>query len=186
MNELKVLKTNFEGVYLIEPQLHKDNRGYFMESYNKLQFEQHGILNTFIQDNQSLSIDAGTIRGLHYQLAPFEQSKLVRVLNGEIFEVLIDLRKNSPTYKKWGSFHISAQNKKQLMIPKGFAHGFCTLVPNTEVLYKVDNYYSPKYDRGILWDDPELNIEWPVDKPILSEKDKNHPTFKEAEKEFLF
>lgn len=186
MDELKFLETNFEGVYIIEPQLNQDNRGYFMESYNKLQFEQHGILNNFIQDNQSLSLDAGTIRGLHYQLAPFAQAKLVRVLKGEIFEVLVDLREHSPTYKKWEGFLITAQNKKQLMIPKGFAHGFCTLTSNTEVLYKVDNFYSPKHDRGISWDDPDLEIKWPVDNPILSEKDKNHPTFKEAEKEFLF
>lgn len=186
MSKLKVIKTEFKGVYIVEPQLHIDNRGYFMESYNKLQYELHGVLNVFSQDNQSLSIEAGTIRGLHYQLPPFEQAKLVRVLKGEIFEVLVDLRKNSDTYKQWKSFYISEENKKQLLIPKGFAHGFCTLVPNTEVFYKVDNYYSPEHDRGILWNDRELNIKWPVDNPILSNKDKSHPTFEKAEKEFLF
>ncbi|WP_374724064.1 dTDP-4-dehydrorhamnose 3,5-epimerase [Calidifontibacillus erzurumensis] len=175
---MKVKETIFEGVFILEPHVFHDNRGFFMESYNKKLLEENGINIDFVQDNHSFSKDAGVLRGLHYQLKPKAQTKLVRVGMGAIFDVIVDIRKNSKTFGKCFSIILSEENKRQLLIPKGFAHGFCTLVPNTIVMYKVDNYYDPKYDRGIRWDDPDLGIDWPVSIPILSEKDKKLPFLK--------
>lgn len=172
------------GAYNIEPVIHGDHRGLFMESYNEQKLKEQGISFNFIQDNQSISAEAGVIRGLHYQLNPKAQTKLVRVISGAIYDVIIDIRKNSPTFGQWVGVILSEHNHRQLLVPKGFAHGFCTLVPDTQVLYKVDEYYSPEHDRGILWNDPALNIDWPTSNPILSEKDKIHPTLKEAEINF--
>lgn len=155
-----------------------------MESYNQKQFEQLGIHINFVQDNHSYSAEAGTLRGLHYQLEPMAQSKLIRVLSGAIYDVFVDIRKDSPTYGQWKGVILSADNKRQLLIPKGFAHGFCTLVPDTHILYKVDQYYSPNHDRGILWNDPALGIDWPVSDPILSDKDRQHPVLADAENNF--
>lgn len=157
-----------------------------MESYNDKVFKELGFNYKFVQDNHSLSVEAGTLRGLHYQLEPFAQTKLVRVIRGAVYDVIVDIRKGSPTYGQWQGFILSEENKRQLLIPKGFAHGFCTIVPNTEVLYKVDNYYSPKHDRGICWNDPDLNIDWPTSSPILSEKDSKHPRLAEAENNFIY
>lgn len=167
--------------FLIEPMVHGDHRGFFMESYNQEKMKEQGFNIVFTQDNHSLSQEAGVIRGLHYQLNPKSQTKLVRVTSGAIYDVVVDIRKNSETFGQWIGIILSAYNKRQLLIPKGFAHGFCTLIPNTEVQYKVDEYYSPDHDRGILWNDPSLNIDWPVSNPILSDKDLNHPLLKEAE-----
>lgn len=178
------LKSKLNDVILVTPEVFGDNRGFFMESYNKKTFENLGIDNYFIQDNHSLSQEAGTLRGLHYQLNPKAQSKLIRVTKGVIYDVVVDLRKNSSTYKEWEGFILSEYNKRQLLVPKGFAHGFCTLVTNTEVLYKVDEFYSKENDRGIAWNDPALNINWPTEAPILSEKDKDHPLLNEAENNF--
>lgn len=169
---------------LLEPKVFGDSRGFFMESYNKSVMQELDIHIDFIQDNQSLSKEAGVLRGLHYQLNPKSQSKLVRVLSGAIYDVVVDIRKNSPTFGQWEGFILSEDNKRQLLVPKGFAHGFCTLVPDTQVFYKVDEYYSPKHDRGIAWDDPALNIPWPTANPILSEKDKSHPVLSQAEMNF--
>jgi len=155
-----------------------------MESYNQEVFHRLGLDYHFVQDNQSLSKETGVIRGLHFQLNPKAQTKVVRVLAGAIYDVAVDIRKSSPTFGQWVGVILSEENKRQLVIPKGFAHGFCTLVPNTIVAYKVDEYYSPENDRGILWNDPELNIDWPTSNPILSDKDKNHPVLKEAEINF--
>lgn len=155
-----------------------------MESYNQKQFDQLGIHINFVQDNHSYSAEAGTLRGLHYQLEPMAQSKLIRVLSGAIYDVFVDIRKDSPTYGQWKGVILSADNKRQLLIPKGFAHGFCTLVPDTHILYKVDQYYSPNHDRGILWNDPALGIDWPVSDPILSDKDRQHPVLADAENNF--
>ncbi|GAB7389186.1 dTDP-4-dehydrorhamnose 3,5-epimerase [Bacillaceae bacterium] len=155
-----------------------------MESFNERDFRRLGLNYHFVQDNQSLSIEAGTIRGLHYQVNPMAQAKLVRVLRGAIYDVAVDLRRDSPAFGQWVGVILSAENKRQLLIPKGFAHGFCTLVPDTEVLYKVDEYYSPEHDRGIRWDDPTLNIDWPVANPILSEKDQRLPYMEDAEINF--
>jgi dTDP-4-dehydrorhamnose 3,5-epimerase len=139
-----------------------------------------------VQDNHSLSVEAGVLRGLHYQLNPKAQTKLVRVTAGAVYDVVVDIRRGSPTYGKWQGFILSASNKRQLLVPKGFAHGYCTLVPNTEVQYKVDEFYSREYDRGIAWNDPALDIDWPISSPILSEKDGKHPTLAEAENNFTY
>jgi dTDP-4-dehydrorhamnose 3,5-epimerase len=183
---MRVVETKLPGVKLIEPAVYGDNRGFFMESYNKRLFIQFGIEYDFVQDNHSLSTEAGVIRGLHYQLNPKAQTKLVRVTAGAIYDVVVDIRQGSPTFGKWQGFILSAKNKRQLLVPKGFAHGFCTLVPNTEVQYKVDEYYSVEHDRGIAWNDPALGIDWPITNPILSEKDSKHPNLAEAENNFVY
>ena len=181
---VKIIETKLQGVYLIEPDVFGDHRGFFMESYNERKLNELGISYRFVQDNHSLSVEAGVIRGLHYQLNPKAQTKLVRVIAGAIYDVVVDIRKQSPTFGQWVGVILSAYNKRQLLVPRGFAHGFCTLVPNTEVLYKVDEFYSPEHDRGILWNDPDLGIDWPTANPVLSEKDKNHPFLRDAEINF--
>ncbi|KAF6656776.1 dTDP-4-dehydrorhamnose 3,5-epimerase [Paenibacillus polymyxa] len=179
-----IIKEVLAGAKIIEPVIHGDHRGFFMESYNEQIMKQHGINHVFIQDNQSLSAEAGVIRGLHYQLHPKAQTKLIRVLSGAIYDVIVDIRKSSPTFGQWVGVILSEHNRRQLLVPKGFAHGFCTLVPNTQVLYKVDEYYSPENDRGILWNDPALGIDWPTSHAILSEKDQKHPTLRDADINF--
>lgn len=179
-----VTPLSLNGALLVEPKVFGDTRGFFMESYNSEVFAQHGIDTVFIQDNHALSVEAGVLRGLHYQLNPKAQTKLVRVTSGAIYDVIVDIRKNSITYGKWVGVILSEQNKRQLLVPQGFAHGYCTLVPNTEVQYKVDASYAPDLDRGIRWDDPELGIDWPTSNPILSEKDLRHPSLSDAENNF--
>ncbi|MDQ0492740.1 dTDP-4-dehydrorhamnose 3,5-epimerase [Paenibacillus brasilensis] len=181
---MQVIPLRLTGASIIEPIVHGDHRGFFMESYNEQIMKQHGINYAFIQDNQSLSAEAGVIRGLHYQLNPKAQTKLVRVISGAIYDVILDIRKSSPTFGQWVGMILSEHNRRQLLVPKGFAHGFCTLVPNTQVLYKVDEYYSPENDRGILWNDPELGIDWPTSHVILSAKDQKHPTLADADINF--
>lgn len=181
---MKITPLKLEGASLLEPVAHEDHRGFFMESYNEKVMKDLGLSFEFIQDNHSLSKEAGVLRGLHYQLNPRAQTKLVRVLTGAIYDVIVDLRDSSPTFGRWVGVIISEHNKRQLLVPKGFAHGYCTLVPNTQVFYKVDEYYSPEHDRGILWSDPELNIDWPVREPLLSAKDEKHPVLTEAEINF--
>ncbi|WP_127489958.1 dTDP-4-dehydrorhamnose 3,5-epimerase [Paenibacillus ehimensis] len=181
---MNIIPTKLEGVVIVEPAVFGDNRGFFMESYNSEKFKKLGIDYDFVQDNHSLSVETGVLRGLHYQLNPKAQTKLVRVAAGAIYDVAVDIRKGSPTFGQWVGVIISAANKRQLLVPKGFAHGFCTLVPNTEVLYKVDEFYSPEHDRGIAWNDPELGIDWPTANPILSDKDGKHPVLKDAEINF--
>lgn len=186
MGKFIYIETALEGVYIIEPRVFNDERGFFLESYNKKEFEELGIYIDFIQDNHSLSIKAGTLRGLHFQLEPKAQTKLVRCIRGAIYDVVVDLRKGSPTFGKWVSVILTEDNKRQLLVPKGFAHGFLTLVPNTEVVYKVDEYYSPQHDRSLRWNDPDLNIDWPISDPFLSPKDKNAPTLRELIDELNF
>lgn len=183
---MNVTPGRLPGVRLIEPAIHEDNRGYFMESYNAEKLKRNGIGMAFIQDNHSLSAEAGVLRGMHYQLAPWAQTKLLRVTAGAILDVVVDLRSGSPTFGQWESFELSAENKRQLLIPQGFAHGFCTLRPNTEVQYKVDRPYSPEHDRGIAWNDPALGIPWPVSDPILSPRDAHHPFLADAEMNFAY
>ncbi|MFL0572779.1 dTDP-4-dehydrorhamnose 3,5-epimerase [Priestia megaterium] len=183
---MNIIKTKFEDAILIEPKVFGDHRGFFTESYNKEMFQQNGIDMDFIQDNHSLSQQPGTLRGMHYQLNDKAQTKLVRVTRGAIYDVILDIRKGSPTYGEWQGFIISADNKRQLLVPKGFAHGFCTIVENTEVQYKVDELYSPEHDRGIAWNDPALNIDWPFNNPVLSDKDTKHPTLAEADNNFTW
>ncbi|MBY0163299.1 dTDP-4-dehydrorhamnose 3,5-epimerase [Paenibacillus lautus] len=181
---MNIIRLSLKDALVIEPKVHGDIRGFFMESYNDSLFKQQGITYNFIQDNQSLSAEAGVMRGLHYQLNPKAQTKLIRVLTGAIYDVIVDIRKSSPTFGQWVGVILSEHNKRQLLVPKGFAHGFCTLVPNTQVLYKVDEYYSPENDRGILWNDPALGIDWPTSNPTLSDKDQRHPLLKDAEMNF--
>lgn len=174
---MDIQELKLSGVYLIRPTVHGDNRGFFTESYNKRLFAQTGLEYDFVQDNHSLSAQAGTVRGLHFQLAPKAQTKLVRVLTGAIYDVAVDIREGSSTYGQWVGAILSADNKRQLLVPKGFAHGFCTLVAETQVFYKVDEYYSPEHDRGIAWDDPTIGIDWPIGKAeaVLSAKDAALP-----------
>jgi dTDP-4-dehydrorhamnose 3,5-epimerase len=181
---MNLIETRLQGVFLIEPKVFGDHRGYFTESYSARKFAELGLDFNLVQDNESLSVEAGTLRGLHYQLNPKAQTKIVRVLQGAVYDVVVDIRKDSPTFGQWESFILSEDNKRQLVVPRGFAHGICTLVPNTKLFYKVDEFYSPEHDRGILWNDPDLNIPWPTANPILSEKDKNQPLFREAEMNF--
>ncbi|MBD8500985.1 dTDP-4-dehydrorhamnose 3,5-epimerase [Paenibacillus arenosi] len=181
---MRVIPLALEGSCLIEPVVHGDHRGFFMESYNEKKFRELGIKHEFVQDNQSLSVETGVIRGLHYQLNDKAQTKLVRVVSGAIYDVIVDIRKSSPTFGQWVGIVLSEHNKRQLLVPKGFAHGFCTLVPNTQVFYKVDEYYSQEHDRGIHWNDPALGIDWPTSNPILSAKDEQLPFLQEAEINF--
>lgn len=173
--------TKLPEILIITPQIHQDHRGFFIESYNKGRMSMEGVHYEFVQDNHSLSVESGTLRGLHYQLNPYAQTKLIRVIAGAIYDVAVDIRRDSPTYGQWVGVILSDTNHRQLLVPHGFAHGFCTLTANTQVIYKVDQYYSSKYDRGIAWNDPELNIDWPVTDPILSEKDSNQPYLQNAE-----
>jgi dTDP-4-dehydrorhamnose 3,5-epimerase len=178
---MKLTSTKLNGVFLIEPVVYADHRGFFMETYSQTVFEKNGLGYHFVQDNHSLSREVGTLRGLHYQISPKSQTKLVRVVSGAIYDVAVDIRKDSPTFGQWVGVILSAENKKQLLIPKGFAHGFCTIEPNTEVIYKVDEVYSPEQDRGILWSDPQLAIDWPSRQPVLSDKDSKQPLLSEAD-----
>lgn len=174
---------SIEGVKLIKPKKFGDHRGFFMETYNQKLLKEAGIDINFVQDNHSMSAQKGTLRGLHYQLEPFAQDKLVRVSHGAVLDVAVDLRPDSPTFKQYVSAILSAENGHQLLVPKGFAHGFLTLEDNTEFLYKVSNFYAPDHDRNILWNDPELNIDWNIDPAnvILSEKDQDAPLLKNAQ-----
>jgi dTDP-4-dehydrorhamnose 3,5-epimerase len=181
---MKRISTTLAGLYVIEPQVIGDHRGFFMETYNKQKFTELGLDLDFVQDNHSLSAEVGTIRGLHYQLNPKAQTKLVRCIAGAIYDVALDIRKDSPTFGQWFGVELNAENKKQLLVPQGFAHGFCTLLPNTEVAYKVDELYSPEHDRGIRWNDPAIGIDWPVEVPVLSAKDETSPMLADAEINF--
>ncbi len=180
-------KTDFPGLLIFEPKVFEDKRGYFFESYNENTFKQEGINIIWVQDNQSSS-NYGVIRGLHFQLPPYAQTKLVRVLRGEILDVVVDLRKGSPTYGKSCSEILSAKNKKQLLVPKGFAHGFSVLSEKTEVLYKCDGFYNKESEGGIVYNDPALNIDWhiPADKAVVSDKDILLPTFANCNNSFVF
>lgn len=184
---MKLTNTNLEGVVILEPNLFGDHRGWFMETYNEGTLSESGININFVQDNHSFSATKGTLRGLHYQLDPKAQTKLVRCTRGAIFDVAVDIRKGSLTYGQWFGVELTAENKKQLLVPKGFAHGFMTLTEDVEVQYKVDELYAPECDRGIAWNDPEIRIEWPIDvNPVLSAKDEQAPTLKDAEHNFSY
>ena len=172
---MKITKTKLEGVVIIEPDVFGDNRGFFMESWNKKKMAELGFDYDFVQDNHSKSTVKGTLRGIHFQKGDKAQTKLVRCVKGAVFDVAVDLRKNSSTFKQWVGVELSAENKKQLLIPRGFGHGFVTLTDDVEFLYKADNYYAPEADAGIRWNDPEICINWGVENPILSEKDKINP-----------
>lgn len=180
---MQVRPLGLDGVFEISPRKFGDDRGFFSETYNAKSFAEAGIDLTFVQDNHSYSAAKGVVRGLHYQLPPFAQDKLVRVTRGAILDVAVDIRKSSPTFGKWVALEVSAEKWNQILVPKGFAHGFMTLVENTEVIYKVTEYYSPEHDRSIRFDDPAIGISWPVPSSSvqLSDKDMKAPLFKDAE-----
>lgn len=185
---MKIIQTQLQDVKLVKTDVYGDHRGFFTESYNKEKFIEAGITQEFIQDNHSLSVEPGVLRGLHFQVPPKSQSKLVRVTSGIIYDVVVDLRKNSPTFMKWEGYILSEYNHHQLFVPKGFAHGFLTLSPNCDVQYKVDESYSAEHDGGIAFDDKDLAIVWPADLEnlILSDKDKQHPTVAEWNNPFVW
>ncbi|CAH1209297.1 dTDP-4-dehydrorhamnose 3,5-epimerase [Paenibacillus auburnensis] len=180
-------KTNLEGVLVVEPAVFGDHRGWFMETYSEAKFQEQNLGYKFVQDNQSYSAVKGTLRGLHYQLNPKAQTKLVRCTRGSIYDVAVDIRQGSPSYGKWFGIELTAENKKQLLIPKGFAHGFITLTEDVEVQYKCDELYAPECDGGILWNDPDIGIEWPINvTPVLSAKDEKAPLLKDVTHNFLY
>lgn len=182
MGNFNFIETKIQGVYIIEPKIFGDNRGYFMETYNKEHFEEVGLNMTFVQDNESKSTK-GVLRGLHFQ-KKHSQGKLVRVTKGEVFDVAVDLKKGSPTYGQWEAVVLSEENKKQFYIPEGFAHGFLVLSDEAVFNYKCTDFYSPEYDGGVMWNDPDINIKWPlegIENIVLSEKDKKHPNLKDLD-----
>lgn len=190
MGKLRITKTNLTDVVLVEPAVFGDHRGFFTESYSQEDFKAAGLDYAFVQDNHSLSVEAGVLRGLHFQKGEAAQTKLIRVVTGAVLDVIVDIRKGSPTYGQWEGYILSESNHRQLLVPKGFAHGFVTLTPNVNFLYKCDNYYNAQADAGIAFDDPDLAIDWPIAKEqaILSEKDQYHPTLQafEAENPFVY
>ncbi len=184
MNDLHVEKTGLEGLYVVSPKVYGDHRGWFTETYSKCKLEEAGLSADFVQDNHSFSAQKGTLRGLHFQLSPKSQIKLIRCSRGAVLDVVVDLRKQSATYQKWYSIELTAENARQLWIPKGFAHGFLTLTEDCEIQYKVDEFYSPEHDRSIRFDDPQIGINWDVQDPILSPKDLNAPLLQESDANF--
>lgn len=176
---MDLLKTKLDGVYILIPKVFGDHRGFFMESWSRRTMEEAGLYYDFVQDNHSLSTVKGTLRGIHFQKGDKAQAKLVRCVRGAVLDVAVDLRHDSPTYKQWVGVELSEENKKQLLIPRGFGHGFVTLTDHVEFLYKADNYYAPEADGGIRWNDPDIGVDWGISEPILSEKDIKNPFLKE-------
>lgn len=178
-------KLEIPDVVLVKPKVFGDDRGFFMETFKQSDFERHGITLDFVQDNHSKS-NKGVVRGLHYQLNPKAQGKLVRVSRGKLVDVVVDIRKGSPYYGQWVSAELSEKNKHMLWVPHGFAHGVCILEDDTHLLYKATGEYSPEHDRGILWNDSEIGVNWPIDKPLLSEKDRAQPLLHDADNNFVY
>ncbi|MBR2140367.1 MAG: dTDP-4-dehydrorhamnose 3,5-epimerase [Phascolarctobacterium sp.] len=181
---MNVTKTKLEGVVVLEPKVFADGRGFFMESWNKQVLDELGLNYNFVQENHAKSICKGTLRGIHFQKGDKAQAKLVRCVKGAVLDVAVDLRYNSPTYKQWVAVELSEDNKKQLLVPRGFGHGVLTLTDNAEFTYKVDNYYAPEADCGIRWDDSEIGVEWGIENPILSAKDESNPLLNEIDISF--
>lgn len=176
---MDLLKTKLEGVYILIPKVFGDHRGFFMESWSRRTMEEAGLYYDFVQDNHSLSTVKGTLRGIHFQKGDKAQAKLVRCVRGAVLDVAVDLRHDSPTYKQWVGVELSEENKKQLLISRGFGHGFVTLTDHVEFLYKADNYYAPEADGGIRWNDSDIGVDWGISEPILSEKDTKNPFLKD-------
>jgi dTDP-4-dehydrorhamnose 3,5-epimerase len=185
---VRITSLEIPEVKRIAPVIHRDARGFFSETFSARALAEAGISSPFVQDNHSLSVAKGVVRGLHFQIPPYAQGKLVRVTRGAIFDVAVDIRAGSPTFGRYVAEILSAENWHQLWVPKGFAHGYCTLEPDTEVVYKVTEYYAPQHDRGISWDDPAIAIRWPVDaeSAVLSEKDRQQPPLDSADTYFSY
>jgi len=186
INPMNIERTPFEGLLIIHPEVHGDNRGWFFESFNEARFRiETGINNTFVQDNESMS-NKGVVRGLHFQIPPRSQAKLIRVSHGAVLDVVVDLRSSQPTYGKWFAIELTAESHTQLYVPEGFAHGFAVLEDHTLFTYKCTNYYSKEFERCIRWDDPAIGIDWRVENPVLSERDKLAPTLSELPLNLFF
>ena len=184
---MRKIETSLPGVYIIEPRVFEDQRGYFMETWSTRNFEELGLAYCFVQDNQSFSTRKGILRGIHFQNAPMAQAKLVRVIRGAVLDVAVDLRKGSPTYRQWVSVELSAENKRMLLIPRGFGHGLKTLTDDVEFCYKVDNLYSRECDRGIRYDDPSIGVQWgEVAAELLSQKDTTSPLLDDSDCNFIY
>ncbi len=182
---MEITPLKLPGTYEIQLKAHIDPRGYFVETFRTHVFEQHGLVARWAQENQSLSVSKGVLRGLHFQLPPHSETKLIRAIQGRIYDVMVDLRRSSGTYGQWQGVVLDAEQHNMVYIPKGFAHGFCTLTENCIVAYKVDEYYTPPAQAGLRWDDPDIGVEWPVDGlPLLSDKDQALPYFKDFETPF--
>ena len=184
---MKIIHTDFKGLVIIEPRIFSDPRGYFYESYNENKFHESSLNDVFVQDNQSKSA-FGVVRGLHYQVEPHAQTKLIRVLQGKIYDIAVDIRQGSPTFKKWFGIELSEENHLQLLIPKGFAHGFSVISKIAVIMYKCDDFYAPEAERGIIYNDKDLNIDWKLepDKILVSDKDRKLPALQDAEKNFKY
>lgn len=180
---MKLIETKLKDCYILEPDRFGDNRGWFSESYNKKVFEDLGLNYDFVQDNESFSTKKGVLRGLHFQNEPYTQAKIVRCTRGAVYDVAVDIRHDSPTYGMWVGVELSEENGRQLLIPRGFLHGFQTLTDNVKFAYKCDNYYNKESDGGVMYNDPDIGVVWPIEDPILSEKDKHHPKLRELVKE---
>ena len=183
---MTVTETALPGVYIIEPKVFGDERGWFMESWSAVKMRDAGLDYNFVQDSHSFSAKKGVLRGIHFQNDPAAQAKLVRCASGAVLDVAVDLRKGSPTYKKWVAVRLSAENKKQLLLPRGFGHGFLSLTDNAEFLYKVDNPYNAAADRSIRWNDPEIAVDWGITDPTISEKDATAPFLRDSDCNFTF
>ncbi len=169
-----------QGAFLIELEKFGDSRGFFGRAFCRNEFADHGLATEFVQVNNSLSADKGTLRGMHYQLAPHAETKVVRCIRGALYDVIVDIRPDSPTFGKWHGEELSAENRNMLYVPRGFAHGFITLEDDTEAFYFVDNFYAPDHERGVRWNDPKFGIDWPIEPAVLSDKDQAHPDFDPA------
>lgn len=181
---MRLIETGIAGLVLLEPKVFRDERGFFLETYSEKAFAELGISARFVQDNHACSVEAGVLRGLHFQLPPFTQAKLVWVVKGKVLDVAVDLRRDSPTYGQHRAVELSAENMLRFFVPRGFAHGYLTLTPGAEFLYKVDAPYAPQADAGILWNDPDLGVAWPEAAPILSAKDRLLPRLKDFDSPF--
>ena len=186
VTEMQVIKTELLDMYILEPTVFEDDRGWMMESWSAAKMEAGGLKYEFVQDNHSFSVKKGVLRGVHFQKGDAAQTKLVRCTSGAILDVAVDLRKGSPTYKKWVAVELSAKNKRQILVPRGFGHGFLTLTENVEFLYKVDNVYNFEADRSIRWDDPELAIDWGIKNPILAKRDAEAPFLRDSDCDFVW
>lgn len=183
---MNVITTDLKDVYILEPKVHGDHRGWFMESWSQKTMNEKGLYYDFVQDNHSYSTTKGTIRGLHCQKGEASQAKLVRSTKGKIIDVVVDIRLGSPSYKKWIAVELSADNFRQLLIPRGFLHGYLTLTDEVEFIYKTDNFYNKEADRSICWNDPEFGIDWGINHPIVSDKDALAPLFKDSDLDFVY